>query len=123
MPSFSAASFEHYLVFEKFGAYGREPPQKLFGIERIVMIEVLPRPTKLFRRRGLVRFNLMRFDKAWNAARHWKTSPATRALELSFDDFALLAFRHRELSDLTFAGRTGKIMKESLFHKRKQPGE
>src|SRR5438105_15054331 len=111
MTSFSAAAFEHYLVFEKFRAYGREPPEELFGIERIVMIEVLPRPAKLFCRQSLVRCNLACFGKAWDTAQYRKVLVTDSTSELSFYYFAGLVLRHRALFDYPFTARTSQILK------------
>ena len=117
MTSFAAAAFEHDFAAKELGPHGREPTEELFGIEWIVMIEVLPRPAKLFCRQSLVRFNLAGFGKAWDTAQYRKALVAGGTSELSFDYFFGLAPGHRALFDCTLAGRTSQILKQSFFHR------
>ena len=111
MTSFAAASFEHDFAAEELGLHGREPTEELFSIERIVMIEVLPRPAKLFCRQSLVRFNLACFGKAWDTAQYRKVLVTDSTSELSFYCFAGLVLRHRALFDYPFTERTSQILK------------
>jgi len=74
------------------------------------MIEVLPRPAKLFCCQSLVRFNLAGFGKARDTARYRKALVTIRAFESAFDGLAGLAFRHRELFDFTCARGTSQII-------------
>src|SRR6266852_2951163 len=109
MATLSTSSFEHDFPGEEFRSHRRETAQELFGVLRIMMIEVLPFPAKLLSRRRLIRFNLACLDKARDGPGYRITASTRDAFKLTFDYFVRLGLLYGELFDFASARRTSEV--------------
>src|SRR5689334_8786192 len=106
--SLAATAFEHDLIAKKFRRDRRNPTEKLFGVARVFLREVLPLPTEPRGRRAFVALDRCEVSKPRHASRDRKRRSAVAATQSAFDYFLLLTLLYRELQ-VNVTGRTDKI--------------
>src|SRR5215213_1413269 len=97
VPAFATASFEHDLVSEKLGRYGRDPTKKLFGVFFIFLCEVLPLPAKTCGCSALVTLDALEVCKTRNSGGYRKRRSARCTPQFTLHDLFVFNFRDREI--------------------------
>src|SRR5689334_3662871 len=108
VPAFPATTFEHDLVAKKFRRDRRDPTEKLFGVTRIFLREVLPLPTEPRGRRAFVALDHREIGEPRHTRGDRKRRSALAATQSTFDYFLLLRLLDPELQS-TATRRTDEI--------------
>ena len=104
--SFAAPAFKHHLVAEKFGRDRRDPTEKLFGVARVFLREVLPLPTETRSRRAFVAGDFGEVCEARHTAGDGKRLSAVATTQYAFDYLLLLRLLDGEIQRRVTRGQT-----------------
>ena len=114
MTPFATAAFQHNFIFEELSIDGSNPTEKLLLITLVCLREVLPLPTEIRSRRGLVPFDFSYRREAGHAAYNRPLLAAIGTMNGPGNNLSAFKFGVPEFQR-SRAIRTKQIFLESFF--------